>query len=91
MCLANSYSALGRHAEALRLHEEMLAFRKAKLGPDHPAILWSTGALAGSLVALGRSSEAVALVDDCLIRAQRKPLGPGLTQSFLYHRLRAFA
>jgi non-specific serine/threonine protein kinase/serine/threonine-protein kinase len=89
--LANGYASLGRDAEALRLHEETLALMKAKLGPDHPDTLWSTGDLAGSLVALGRSSEAVALVDDCLIRAQRKPLGPRPMQSLLYHRLRALA
>ncbi len=39
--LANSYSDLGRHAEALKLREETLALRKAKLGPDHPDTLAS--------------------------------------------------
>ena len=39
--LANSYAALGRHAEALKLREETLALRKAKLGPDHPDTLRS--------------------------------------------------
>jgi hypothetical protein len=33
--LAVSYSALGRHPEALALHEETLRLRKAKLGPQH--------------------------------------------------------
>ena len=37
--LANSYAALGRHAEALKLREETLALQKAKLGPDHPDTL----------------------------------------------------
>ena len=39
--LAESYQALGRHAEALKLHEETLALQKAKLGPDHPDTLMS--------------------------------------------------
>jgi tetratricopeptide (TPR) repeat protein len=34
--LAECYSALGRHADALRLGEETLALRRAGLGPDHP-------------------------------------------------------
>ena len=37
--LADSYDALGRHADALKLREETLALRKAKLGPDHPDTL----------------------------------------------------
>ena len=37
--LANSYDALGRHADALKLHEETLALSKTKLGPDHPETL----------------------------------------------------
>ena len=37
--LANSYSELGRNAEALKLREETLALRKATLGPDHPDTL----------------------------------------------------
>ena len=41
-----SYAALGRHAEALKLGEETLALRKAKLGPDHPDTLWSMNNLA---------------------------------------------
>src|SRR5205807_9974008 len=48
MGLANSYGALGRHEEALELHEETLARRKARLGPDHPDTLLSTNNLAAS-------------------------------------------
>ena len=44
--LAASYSALGRHAEALKLREETLALMKAKLGPDHPDTLASMNNLA---------------------------------------------
>ena len=34
--LAASYTYLGRYADAIKLHEETLALRKVKLGPDHP-------------------------------------------------------
>ena len=46
--LANSYNDLGRNAEALKLHEEVLALRKARLGPDHPDTLKSMSNLANS-------------------------------------------
>ena len=52
--LAVSYAALGRHAEALKLHEETLALRKARLGPDHPDTLASMSNLAISYEDLGR-------------------------------------
>src|SRR5262249_35206835 len=39
----------GRHADALKLREETLALRKAKLGPDDPDTLDSMSALAGCL------------------------------------------
>ena len=51
--LANSYAALGRHAEALKLREETLALMKAKLGPDHPDTLTSMNNLANSYAAPG--------------------------------------
>ena len=59
--LAVSYAALGRHAEALKLREETLALRKAKLGPDHPDTLTSMNNLAVSYAALGRHAEALKL------------------------------
>ena len=37
--LAVSYVALGRPAEAIKLHEETLAIQKVKLGPGHPDTL----------------------------------------------------
>lgn len=37
--LAVSYVALGRHAEAIKIHEETLAIQKAKLGLNHPNTL----------------------------------------------------
>ena len=89
--LAASYTALGRHAEALKLREETLALRKAKLGPDHPDTLMTMGNLAESLVALDRPSEAVAIIDDCLRRAEGKIVDPRLVPFVLDLRLRAFA
>ena len=60
--LASSYQALGRHAEALKLHEQTLALRTAKLGSDHPDTLRSRLSVASGLVRLGRGAEAAA---DC--------------------------
>ena len=69
--LAKSCYALGRHAEALKLCEETLALKKAKLGPDHPDTLMSMNNLAGSYAALGRHAEALKLIEETL--AHGKP------------------
>ena len=58
---ANRYAVLGRYAEALKLREQTLALRKAKLGPDHPDTLSSMNNLAVSYAALGRQAEALKL------------------------------
>jgi serine/threonine-protein kinase len=64
MCgLASSYAALGRHAEALELHEEALGLKKDKRRPDHPDTLRSMNSLAHSYQALGRWDEALAACD----------------------------
>jgi tetratricopeptide (TPR) repeat protein len=55
--LADCYAALGRYAEALKLHEETLALRKAKLGPDHFHTLGSMSNVAKFYAALGRLKE----------------------------------
>ena len=55
--VANSYFALGRQAEALKLHEATLSLQKAKLGPDHPDTLRSMNDVANSYAALGRQAE----------------------------------
>ena len=73
--LAVSYDALGRHAEALKLNEEALALRKAKLGPDHPDTLASMTSLANSYTALGRHAEALKLREETLALMKAK-LGP---------------
>jgi hypothetical protein len=64
MGLANSYCALSRHAEALKLREETLALRKAKLGPDHPDTLESMSALATSYAAVGQPADALRLCEE---------------------------
>jgi serine/threonine protein kinase len=73
--LANSYAVLGRHADAVKLHEETLAVRKAKLGPDHPDTLSSMSNLANSYDALGRHADALKLREDAL-PVMRAKLGP---------------
>ncbi len=73
--LASSYAALGRQAEALKLREETLAMRKAKLGPDHPDTLTSMNNLANSYDALGRQAEALKLREETLTLRKAK-LGP---------------
>ena len=73
--LAAAYAALGRHAEALKLNEETLALRRAKLGPDHPDTLKSMHNLAASYDALGRHADAVKLREETLALRKAK-LGP---------------
>ena len=77
-------------ADALKLHEETLALRKAKLGPDHPHTLYSMGNLAHSLVILDRGAEAVPIIDECLQRAARKLVHPQLIPTVMDLRLRHF-
>jgi hypothetical protein len=64
--LADSYTGLGQHAEALKLNEETLALRRAQLGQDHPYTLLSMEHLAGSYTALSRHAEAVKLLEEVL-------------------------
>jgi serine/threonine protein kinase len=73
--LANGYFSLGRHTEALKLHRETLALRKAKLGPDHPDTLASMNDLSASYDALARHAEALELREETL-RLQKAKLGP---------------
>ena len=73
--LAVSYDALGRHAEAVKLHEETLALMKAKLGPDHPDTLHSMNNLASSYDHAGRKGEALKLREET-VALQRAKLGP---------------
>jgi hypothetical protein len=73
--LANSYEALGRHADALKLREETLSLRKAKLSPEHPDTLRSMNNLANSYYALGRYADALKLFKQTVALKKAK-LGP---------------
>jgi serine/threonine protein kinase/tetratricopeptide (TPR) repeat protein len=73
--LANSYAALGRHADALKLNQETLALRKAKLGRDHPDTLMSMINLASNYYSLGRHADAIKLHEEALALLKAK-LGP---------------
>jgi tetratricopeptide (TPR) repeat protein len=70
--LARSYHALGRYIEALKLNEETLALRQARLGPNHPDTLMSMHNLARSYHALGRYSEALKLHEETLAKRKAK-------------------
>jgi tetratricopeptide (TPR) repeat protein len=73
--LASSNDALGRHAQALKLSQETLRLRQAKLGPDHPDTLMSMHGLACSYHALGRHAEALEL-REATLALQKAKLGP---------------
>lgn len=73
--LAKSYTALGRHAEALSLREKTLRLRQEKLGLDHPETLKSMNELANSYATLGRHEEALRLREETL-RLRTAQLGP---------------
>ena len=52
--LAQTYSALGRHSDALAMEESVLEFRRRVLPADHPSIgeghVWSAAACALLLI-----------------------------------------
>jgi tetratricopeptide (TPR) repeat protein len=80
--LALCYAGLGRHADALKMHEATLALRKTKLGPDHSDTLSSMNNLANSYQALGRLADALKLHKETLARKRAK-LGPGHPDTLL--------
>jgi len=73
--LASSLSMAGRNDEALKLREETLALRRAKLGADHPSTLISMSALGDSYEALSRHAEALKIRQENLALRKAK-LGP---------------
>jgi hypothetical protein len=81
--LANSYAALGRHADALKLREETLALRKATLGPGHSDTLMAMNNLATSYAALGRHTDALKLCEEAvaLLKAELGPDHPSTLKS----------
>jgi hypothetical protein len=76
--LANSYGFLERYTEALNLHKETLERRKAKLGPDHPSVLWSIWGVTAELFKLNRGEEALPMIDEVVERAARLKVQPDL-------------
>jgi hypothetical protein len=64
--LAVVYTGLGRHADARKLNEDLLAVRKAKFGSDHPVTLAGMHNLAASYAALGQHAEALKLREETL-------------------------
>ena len=65
--LAETYAALGRHADAVKLHEETLAPRNTKLGPAPRRTLRSIAKLANlpnSYIAVGRTRNALPLLEE---------------------------
>jgi serine/threonine protein kinase len=72
--LAGSYTALGRHAEALKLFEDTLPVLKAKF-PDHLNTVNCMYGLAICYGALGRHAEALKLNEETLALYKAK-LGP---------------
>jgi hypothetical protein len=73
--LADSYAHAGRTQEALKLREETLKLRKAKLGPGHPDTLASMNNLAVSYAVAGRIQEAIKLTEETL-KLNKAKLGP---------------
>jgi tetratricopeptide (TPR) repeat protein len=73
--LANGYTVVERHAEALEVFAQTLAIQKAKLGPDHPDTLLTMNNLGSSYTALGRHEDALALRQETLKLMSTK-LGP---------------
>jgi tetratricopeptide (TPR) repeat protein len=69
--LAMTYSALGRHQDALQLQEDVLAFRKRVLPSDHLDIATSMGNLASTYSDLGRHQDALQLKEDVLAFRKR--------------------
>jgi tetratricopeptide (TPR) repeat protein/tRNA A-37 threonylcarbamoyl transferase component Bud32 len=88
--VAVTYAKVGRHADAVKLHEETLTLRKAHLGPDHPETLMSMWGLAEGLIKLDRGAEALPIIDDCIRRAKGKDVNPNLVVGMMRNRLLHF-
>jgi hypothetical protein len=86
--VAVCYRNLGRYPEALKLHQETLTLREARLGPDHPDTLRSMWLVAASLSNVDRGAEAVPMIDECLKRAVGKSVPPRFIPSMMGLRMR---
>jgi hypothetical protein len=63
--LGNSYTGLGRHADAVKLYEETLANMRIKI-PDHPYTFNCMMGLAGGYANLGLDAKARSLGEETL-------------------------
>jgi tetratricopeptide (TPR) repeat protein len=72
--LANTYSSLGRHNDALDLNQTVLNARKDVLGERHPDTLSSMSNLALTYSSLGRHNDALVL-NQTVLNAQKDVLG----------------
>jgi tetratricopeptide (TPR) repeat protein len=80
--LATCYTDLGRHAEALKLHEETWAVRKAVLGSDHPETLITMNNVAFGYATAKRFDEAIRL-GQAVLELRTKTLGPEHTHTLM--------
>jgi len=64
--IANSYSDLGRHEDALAMQQSVLQFRRQILPPNHPSIGSSMNNLALTYRDLGRYEDALAMQESVL-------------------------
>ncbi|MFF3015420.1 tetratricopeptide repeat protein [Streptomyces sp. NPDC057939] len=69
--LAASYHDLGRHHEALTIHETVRTDIERVLGPDHPAALTARANLATAYLDLGRHLDALTLQKTVLADTER--------------------
>jgi tetratricopeptide (TPR) repeat protein len=91
MCnLAGSYVADGQYAAALRLYQESLDVRTAKLGAHHRTTLDSLCGVAECLLALDRGAEAVQMIDKCLKQTAKDEVDPTSISALALLRLRPF-
>jgi hypothetical protein len=81
--LAINYVRVGRHADALKLREEVVPLMQVRVGRGHPVTLLSMAALAHSYALAGRDAEALKLRQEMLeiARARLDPDHPDTLMS----------
>ncbi|HTE50212.1 MAG TPA: serine/threonine-protein kinase [Kofleriaceae bacterium] len=72
--LGNIAAMTGEFAQAIRYHEEALAERRARLGPDHPSVALSLHNLGDIYVSDGKPAQALPLLREAAA-LQRRTLG----------------
>jgi eukaryotic-like serine/threonine-protein kinase len=70
--LAAAYRDGGRHADAIALYEDVLAARKAKLGPDHPDVARTLASLAQAYREAGHLADAIPLLEQAVALRKAK-------------------